>query len=150
MFIKVCSPLGVEHLDSMLTRIAQTSCGYAVPIISQNIDPARVSEGPKAYLEDRGTLGHWAGQQIEKGVMHDYRRKMNSRSLDGCAGLKVARRQNGEWMLIEDIGIWLRRAMKQWDSLILGVVMALVIMVMVRMAVEMGGLKVPRAIRLLA
>ena len=132
----------------MLTGVAQTSCGYAVPVVSSTIDPARVGEGPKAYLEDRKTLGHWAGQQIEKGVMHEYRQKMNSRSLDGCAGLKVARRQRGEWMLVQNCLIWLRRILRQWEAMMLGVVLGILLMMAVRVAVQMLGLRVPSSIRI--
>jgi hypothetical protein len=84
-------------------------------MISSTIDPARVGEGPRAYLEDRQTLGHFARKTIEKGEMEAYRQEWNVRSLDGCGGLKVARRQNREWMKIQDCLIWLRRVIKQWE-----------------------------------
>ena len=133
----------------VLMRIAQTSCGYAVPMVSSTIDPTKVSEGPRAYLEDRKTLGHWAGQQIEKGVMHEYRQKMNTRSLDGCAGLKVARRQRGEWMLVQDCLIWSKRVVKQQEAMILGAVLTILFMMAVHVAVQLLGLRVPSSIRVL-
>ena len=133
-----------------LANLVQTSCGYAVPMVSSTLDNSKIDEGPRAYLEDRKTLGHWAGQQIEKGVMHEYRQKMNSRSLDGCAGLKVARQQRGEWMLIEDCMIWFKRTTKQWQAMLLGFVIALVTVILIRMATDSLGLRVPRSIRHLA
>lgn len=128
----------------------QTSCGYAVPLVSSTLDPARIDEGPRAYLEDRKTLGHWASQRIEKGELHEYRQKMNSRSLDGCSGLKVARRQRGEYMLVEDCFMWLRRVLRQREALLVGVLLGLLVMVGVRILVEMMNLRVPSGIRHLA
>ena len=54
-------------------------------------------------LEDRQTLGHWANKQIDKNVMNDYRADMNARSLDGLPGLRVARRDKGEMLLLRDL-----------------------------------------------
>jgi len=67
-----------------------------MPIVSSTIDLAKVDEGPRAYLDDRKTLGHWAGNQVEKGTLQAYHQKMNARSLDGCAGLKAARKARGD------------------------------------------------------
>ena len=91
-----------------LIILAQTSCGFAVPMVSSTLDPARIDEGPRAYLEDRRTLGHFAENTRghfaentrEKDLMHEYRQKANLQSLNGCTGSKVARRQRGEWMLV--------------------------------------------------
>ena len=110
--------------------VVYTSCGYAVQMVSSSLDPTKISAGPRAYLEDRKTLGHWAGQQIEKDVMHEYRQKMNTRSLDGCAGLKVARRQRGEPILIQDCLVWLRKILEQREAMVLGAVIAVLMMVM--------------------
>lgn len=111
----------------------ETSCGYAVPQIASTLDPEKISEGPRAYLEDRQTLGHWAGNQIEKGVMDKYRVDMNSRSKDGCAGLRVARRQGGENLMLGDCRIWLKRTMRQWEAMLLGAMLMLVVMICVRL-----------------
>jgi hypothetical protein len=55
------------------------------------------------YLEDRQTLGHWAKKQIDNKTMNDYRATFNSRSLDGLPGLRVARKDKGELLLLRDI-----------------------------------------------
>jgi hypothetical protein len=52
--------------------------------------------------------------------MEAYRQEWNVRSLDGCSGLKVARRDRGEWMFMADCFIWMRRVMKQWEVSFLG------------------------------
>ena len=96
-------------------------------MISSHIDPSKIQEGPRAYLDDRNTLGHWAGQRIEKGEMDEYRQRMNSRSLDGCAGLTVARRQRGENLLLENCLIWLKRVMRQREAIVVGVLLGMVL-----------------------
>ena len=55
---------------------------------------------------------------------------MNARSLDGCAGLKVARKQRGEYLLFEDVFIHLRRILKQQEALMLGMVLGALLMYM--------------------
>jgi hypothetical protein len=89
-------------------------------MISSAIDPVRVSEGPRAYFQDRPTLENFARKTIAKGEMEAYRQEWNVRSLDGCSGLKVARRDRGEWMFVADCFIWMRRVMKQWEVSFLG------------------------------
>lgn len=58
--------------------------------------------------------------------MDKYRVDMNSRSKDGCAGLRVARRQGGENLLIGDCLIWLQRTIRQWEAMMLGSVLMLI------------------------
>ncbi|KAK5130661.1 hypothetical protein LTR08_001871 [Meristemomyces frigidus] len=118
-------------------RAVQTSCGYAVPLVSTTLDPTRIHEGPRAYLEDRNSLGHWAGQQIEKGTLDGYRERMNARSLDDCAGLRVARGARGENLQVEDAMIWLRRMTGQWEAMLLGAVLAVVAMLALRASAAM-------------
>jgi hypothetical protein len=61
------------------------------------------------YLEDRQTLGHWGKKQVTNGVMNDYRAKMNSRSLDGLPGLRVARKDIGESLWVRDVEAQVRK-----------------------------------------
>ena len=101
-------------------------------------------------MEDRATLGHFAKKTVEKGHMELYQQSANVRSLDGCGGLRAARRGKGEWMLAHDCFIWLRRVVKQWEAMMLGFMMALVFVVLMRAAVQLLGLKIPSSIRMLA
>jgi len=94
-----------------------------VPLLS-DLPETEVANGIRARLEDRKTLGHWASQQIEKGVMDEYRAKNNARSLDDLGGLKAARRLRGEHLLLCDIEIWLKRVLQQWDAMLLGALLA--------------------------
>lgn len=43
------------------------------------------------------------GKQIEQGVMDKYRANWNRRSLDGLPGLRVARRDYGEYLFLGDV-----------------------------------------------
>jgi len=138
-----------EHGKADLDHAVQTSCGYAVPLVSSNLDASKIDQGPRAYLEDRKTLGHWAGQQVEKGTLHAYHQKMNARSLDGCAGLKAARKANHENMLLEDCWIRLKRHRQQWESMLLGAIIALSLMVLMRAGIDALGMRVPTSIRYL-
>ncbi|KAK3629902.1 hypothetical protein LTR56_017797 [Elasticomyces elasticus] len=126
----------------------QTSCGYAVPLVNTTLDPAKIEEGPRAYLEDRKTLGHWAGKQVENGTLHAYHQTMNTRSLDGCTGLKVARRERGENILLEDAIVWFRRTTTQWPAMLIGAVIAVLAMLTLRAATETFGLRLSSAVRL--
>jgi hypothetical protein len=73
-----------------------------VPYLATRLDPG-ASEKHIACLEDRHTLGHWAGKRITAGELDDYRAKMNVRSLDSLPGLRVARRDAGERLWYGDI-----------------------------------------------
>ena len=101
-------------------------------------------------MEDRATLGHFAKKTVEKGHMELYQQAANVRSLDGCGGLRAARRGKGEWLLVHDSLIWLRRVTKQWEAVVLGFVLAILLMVFLRVANQMLGLRVPSSIRILA
>ena len=50
----------------------QTSCGFAVPLISQRIDTGELKQGPRAYMQDRRTLGRFAKVTKERGWMEGY------------------------------------------------------------------------------
>ncbi|ETN42082.1 uncharacterized protein HMPREF1541_04021 [Cyphellophora europaea CBS 101466] len=100
--------MGNKHFEGMRAVIlldvwkVQTSCGYAVPYLALKPDPEDSSK-QVPYLEDRQTLGHWGKKQISNGIMNDYRAKMNSRSLDGLPGLRVARKDIGESLWLRDV-----------------------------------------------
>ncbi|KAK2733388.1 hypothetical protein FQN57_002145 [Myotisia sp. PD_48] len=90
----------VIRLDVFL---AQTSCGYGVPLLALATDPT--TKEPKPYLKDRETLGHWASNKIEKNELHNYQREWNSASLDGLPGLRVAMKAEGKHFV--SLRIWL-------------------------------------------
>lgn len=79
-----------------------------MPYLSLKADPKDESK-QVPYLEDRQTLGHWAGKQIENATMHEYRANWNRRSLDGLPGLRVARKDFGETLWLGDVGAQVRK-----------------------------------------
>jgi hypothetical protein len=99
---KVSGSYGVTMAEVLSLSQVQTSCGYAVPYLAQKPDPENMSK-QIPYLEDRHTLGHWGNKQVTAGVMNDYRSRMNSRSLDGLPGLRIARQDAGEKLWIRDV-----------------------------------------------
>lgn len=105
----------------------QTSCGYGVPWLKDLEELEANEEGPRARLEDRKTLGHWASQTVEKGAMEAYRAKNNARSLDDTAGLKAARRTKGEIIWLEDAKIYTRKLVLQWDAILVGMLLAFLV-----------------------
>lgn len=108
----------------------QTSCGYGVPFLSELAELEAHADGPRSRLEDRKTLGHWASQQVEKDVMQEYQAKNNRRSLDGLAGLRAARRTRNEMLWLEDAKIWAKRMIRQWDALLLGALLTVLVILL--------------------
>lgn len=57
--------------------------------------------------------------------MGNWHKDYNASSLDGLTGLKFARKMQGQWLLVEDVKVWFRRVISQWDAVIFGVLLAL-------------------------
>jgi hypothetical protein len=127
-FILRCSKVGyasdlVEDY-TLNASLVQTSCGFAVPVIQERINLDDLKLGPKAYMKDRGTLGHFAKKTVEQGLMEWYQQQANLRSLDGLGGLRAARHGKGENMRLQDARIWFRRILRQWDAMLVGALVA--------------------------
>jgi hypothetical protein len=100
----------------------QTSCGYGVPIVTATNDKVQ------PYFEPRPTLPNWLGKKVDVGGLPEYQREWNSESLDGLPALKMARRRNGEkLLLLGDLKAWARRAAKSLDVMLLGLMVGLLI-----------------------
>ena len=56
--------------------------------------------------------------------IQNYRVKNNCRSLDGLPGLRAARRDHGEILLLGDVGARARRMGMQWGAVLLGMLFA--------------------------
>jgi len=54
--------------------------------------------------------------------MEGYHQQANVSSLDGCGGLKVARRGRGENVLLQDALIWFRRVLRQREAMVVGAI----------------------------
>ncbi|TVY81255.1 Pyridoxamine 5'-phosphate oxidase family protein ustO [Lachnellula suecica] len=107
----------------------QTSCGYGVPRIKLGEHDVEKGKEEEAF-QDRETLGHWAGNKVEKNEMCDYQLKNNLRSLDGLPGLKTARRDAGERFWIEDVKAKGAKVSGQKEALVAGIFIGILIAVL--------------------
>ena len=133
----------------LIDVLVQTSCGFAVPVIQERINLDDLKLGPKAYMKDRGTLGHFAKKTVDQGLMEWYQQQANMRSLDGLGGLRAARRGKGENVLLQDALIWLRRIFRQWDAMLVGALIALFALALMRSVlhvVDVGHVALPFAL----
>jgi hypothetical protein len=109
----------------------QTSCGYGVPrLCTQD-----AGKGPEAALENREILGHWGTNKVDKNELLPYQQKWNARSLDGLTGLRSARRDTGETLWVEDLKVRGRRILAQQDTLVVGVLMGILLVLLAQLGV---------------
>lgn len=133
----------------------QTSCGFGVPVFPHSkeaneedtIDTGNVqgmpatNDGAQKHglpwkpWDDRPTMPSWASKMAAKnGALEKYRENNNWRSLDGCPGLKAARKDRRQWLVIEQAKARTQRVVVgQWDAFLLG---ALLVMVLFGVAVH--------------
>jgi hypothetical protein len=125
----------------------QTSCGFGVPVFAVDKESTQSEETPPSferkdakkkaediekqsqgrYWQDRETLPKWAGVMVEKGAMADFQKMNNFRSLDGCPGVRFARKSRGQVLWVEMVLHWMRRILiGQWDAVCVGVLIAIV------------------------
>ncbi|PQE27814.1 pyridoxamine phosphate oxidase family protein [Rutstroemia sp. NJR-2017a WRK4] len=116
----------------------QTSCGYAVPIISTSLTsstkkslPSPPSTPPQPWT-DRNTLGHWASQKVSAKELTTYQRLKNAYSLDSLPGLRAARRErmyNSSVLLkLSEIVHYFRSTVAgEWRGLVLGLLMGMLL-----------------------
>jgi hypothetical protein len=77
--------------------------------------------------------------------------KIGRRSAIGLGSrLRRASWMRTENLLLGDISIWFRRTIRQRDAMLLGAVLMFVAMVMLRMVIEMLGVRVPSTVRFIA
>ncbi|KAI9761228.1 MAG: Double-strand break repair protein mre11a [Chaenotheca gracillima] len=131
----------------------QTSCGFGVPIFfpskSSSTDETRTVEqsqpsttkststAPALPYTDRPTLANYGRKLVAKSGVRKYQAKCNSRSLDGLMGLKAARRQRGEWVLLGDCVSAVKRAIqRQAFGFVIGVLMGLLFALLIGLIVR--------------
>lgn len=90
-------------------------------------DALPIHTGATKLFRDRESMNHWAENMESKGKMHDWHKNYNADSLDGLAGLKLARRAKGQWMLGEDIKVNVRRILQQKDAVFSGIVVGVIL-----------------------
>ncbi|KAH8816446.1 pyridoxamine phosphate oxidase family protein [Xylogone sp. PMI_703] len=106
----------------------QTSCGYGVPRLSrEHASSADIEKSPELAFEDRETMGHWASKKVENNELAAYRMVWNVRSLDGLHGLRSARRDQGQWIWLEDFKTHLKSLLAQKEAIALGMIIGAVV-----------------------
>jgi hypothetical protein len=77
-----------------------------------------------AVFTDRPTLDFWAAKTWAAKKTHDYQAANNARSMDGLPGLRVARRDAGEWVRAGDIAAWTNRLLAEKSAVAFGFFLA--------------------------
>lgn len=112
---------GARAIVVLKVSKVQTSCGFGVPLVGELVSG---SEGGKNDLESgfskRDTMGVWPPKVLEQDMMLGWQQECSFKSLDGLTGLRSARRARGEWMMLEVFEAWQRRVGRQWDALLVG------------------------------
>jgi hypothetical protein len=87
-----------------------------------------------AVFENRPTLASWAAGQVEKNSMFDYQSTKNAYSIDGLPGLRSARRATGQSLILTDAKAWARRIAAEWQAVVTGFVLAIIMYTILRFA----------------
>ena len=120
----------------------QTSCGFGVPYLTSTPVPTgpeeKHAEVLKPILKDRETMGHWASKQVDADELRPYQRMNNAASLDGLTGLRTARKDKGEILLLTEAKATYRRVTGHREALLWGMVLGMVTTLLV-LVVPNGG-----------
>jgi hypothetical protein len=115
----------------------QTSCGFGVPMVVSSGSVRQLSKheqmnksdvagvedvtGKHDLFVERDTLARLSVKMEKDKVVEKRRQKWNPKSLDKLPGLTIARRDNGEWILLGDLMAKVTRIAAQWDAILVGV-----------------------------
>ena len=78
-------------------------------------------------FQDRPTLNNFNAKKTEKGEIRGYQAEWNARSLDGLPGLRRARKDNGEWLLVGDVRAQTRRVLAQREGIVVGLLLGVLV-----------------------
>lgn len=130
------SLVGIRAIILLDVFKVQTSCGFGVPVFPNgkseetegSVKAEMSTEGNAKTWDDRPTMPQWAGKMAEKdGALQKWMVEYNADSLDGCPGLISARREKGQWLVLEDGLARIRRmVIGEWDAFGLGLLLPMV------------------------
>jgi hypothetical protein len=119
----------------------QTSCGYAVPRVKKQtyaavgdlekgqpllpISPK--DEDANSVFEDRTTLSDYLKKRADNNTVRSYQAETNATSMDGLPGLRSARRDTGEWMVVTSVKHGFKRAMAEKGGILFGFLLAVLL-----------------------
>ncbi|KAI9810812.1 MAG: hypothetical protein M1827_006019 [Pycnora praestabilis] len=157
-FEPLLKEMGKERIDGARAIVlldvfkVQTSCGYGVPFLSLKNTPSSSPTPTRAddsssededrppathtekghiepILEDRKTMGHWSHYKVSKNEMMSWHVQYNRNSLDGLRGLRVARRDGGECLMLGDAQQKFKSvAFGQWQGIMVGILIGMLMM----------------------
>jgi len=104
-----------------------TSCGYGVPVFD-------------GTFAERPTMDNFASKMVAKSALTKYRADWNVRSHDGLTGLRQARKEKGEWLVVGDLVAWGKMMWGLRDAVLVGVVLGVLLMLLVGRVLTVGGL----------
>ncbi|KAM0284516.1 hypothetical protein ACHAQH_001882 [Verticillium albo-atrum] len=115
----------------------QTSCGFGVPLIKKEVYQSSAGEDGEtgeelSIFQDRRTLDDYWRKRAENGTVEEYQLEKNTMSIDGLPGLRAARREAGEVLLLAEGRARLGRALGERDGMFLGVLLSLLVYGMAR------------------
>ena len=87
-------------------------------------------------------MSSFASKLAAKDSLRAYQARFNAASLDGLPGLKVCRRDGGEWLWVTDARARIRRVSAQWEGVLVGVLLGWLVVGVVMglgMSVRVGG-----------
>lgn len=120
---------GARAIVVLKIKKVQTSCGFSMlPGVEEGDATAFVDHDDEK--DGRETLEAWAAKKIERREMMDFQKLNNTRSLDGLPGLKSARLAQDQNFAIEDTKVWFKRVSRQWDAVLLGIGLGIVLMIL--------------------
>ncbi|MCJ1340840.1 hypothetical protein MMC09_006136 [Bachmanniomyces sp. S44760] len=117
----------------------QTSCGFGVPLLDTFKAEATPSTHQPPKFKDRETMSRWASKKLQSNSLHTYQADNNADSLDGLPGLKSARREKGEVLWWGDLKAWVRRVRGQWEAVVVGMVLGMLVVWFGGRLVEAGA-----------
>lgn len=111
------------------------TCVFGVSLLTSTPIPSELEKkNAKAsipILKDQETMGHWASKQIAGNALRPYQAQNNAASLDGLTGLRTARNDNGEILLLTEAKATYRQVTGNREALLWGMVLGMIITLLV-------------------
>ena len=119
----------------------QSSCGFGVPILTTAPSEEEAGWGEvRPVLLDRDTMGHWSHRKVETNTLLDYQAEMNSRSLDGCPGMRSAMRDRGEQVWFMVLKARMRRLGTEREAILVGIFIGVALLLALQMVSRTLGI----------
>ncbi|OAA72572.1 FMN-binding split barrel [Cordyceps fumosorosea ARSEF 2679] len=105
---------------------AQLSCGFGVPYLG--LDPDAAAKEPTPRLLTRPRLDQFGQYTVDRGQLQDYKKRHNTRSLDGLPGLHCALRDSGQSVWWAECQNWHCRHQPTIERVQMGIILGLLLL----------------------